>query len=290
MAEKSRYRFKGHESFVLREGWLNKGLFAVNRNPRVFFENFGADALGVGPNMAKAIRYWMRSAGLTKESAKDGVKLTEKGALILQYDPYIEDMFTLWLVHCGIASNRTQATAWSLFFNDFPYDEFDRDRLFSEMKQMAAELCGGKAAQSSVESDCDAILHMYAPDMQRESSPEEKNVSPFGKLGLLKRGNGGYERRQPDLNRLPEAVVWYLMAEQLDGRTSVYLDDLLEMRNGPGRLLGLKRPALLEILERLSQTGTITINRTAGLNMVYLSKEAVGSEIIRDYYTKEHTA
>ena len=27
---KNKYRFKGHESFILREGWLNKGLYEVD--------------------------------------------------------------------------------------------------------------------------------------------------------------------------------------------------------------------------------------------------------------------
>ena len=31
---KNKYRFKGHESFILREGWLNKGLYEVDRNPK----------------------------------------------------------------------------------------------------------------------------------------------------------------------------------------------------------------------------------------------------------------
>ena len=50
-------KLKGHETFALREGWLNKGLAKVDANPKVFSENYGADALGVGSNMAKAIRY-----------------------------------------------------------------------------------------------------------------------------------------------------------------------------------------------------------------------------------------
>ena len=58
MTEKNKYRFKGHESFILREGWLNKGLFEIEKNAKVFSENYGADELGVGPNMAKSIRYW----------------------------------------------------------------------------------------------------------------------------------------------------------------------------------------------------------------------------------------
>ena len=56
MTEKNKYRFKGHESFILREGWLNKGLFEIEKNAKVFSENYGADELGVGPNMAKSIR------------------------------------------------------------------------------------------------------------------------------------------------------------------------------------------------------------------------------------------
>ena len=84
---KNKYRFKGHESFILREGWLNKGLYEVDRNPKVFSENYGADALGVGPNMAKAIRYWLRAAELVTDSPKTGVMLTAIGQLILAHDP-----------------------------------------------------------------------------------------------------------------------------------------------------------------------------------------------------------
>ena len=34
---KNKYRFKGHESFILREGWLNKGLYEVDRNPCLLY-------------------------------------------------------------------------------------------------------------------------------------------------------------------------------------------------------------------------------------------------------------
>lgn len=47
---KIKYRFKGHESFILREGWLNKGMREVRNDPFVFSQNYGADVLGVGPN------------------------------------------------------------------------------------------------------------------------------------------------------------------------------------------------------------------------------------------------
>lgn len=285
MAEKSNYRFKGHETFVLREGWLHKGLSEVKKNPKVFSEHYGADALGVGPNMAKAIRYWLRAAGLVDDSSKSNVTLTEMGELIASYDPYMEDVFTPWLLHCRIVANEKQATAWNLFFNRFSYEEFDKNQMYREMKELVSELPGGeRVSEKSIEGDCDAILHMYLPKKERESNPEEKNISPFGALGLLKNNGNSFERRQPDLNRLPEEIVWYLLAETKKGKTSVSLEDLLEQPGGPGKVLFLKRMALMELLDRLEAKGRITINRTAGLHMVYWERTWSGLEVAEEYY------
>ena len=39
MSEKTvKIRLKGHETFILREGWLAKGLRAVSDDPKVFSE------------------------------------------------------------------------------------------------------------------------------------------------------------------------------------------------------------------------------------------------------------
>ena len=241
---KNKYRFKGHESFILREGWLNKGLYEVNRNPKVFFENYGADALGVGPNMAKAIRYWLRAAELVTDAPKTGVTLTNIGKLILEHDPCVEDYFTLWLIHCIIAKNRELATAWNIYFNQVSYEEFKKQQLYDEMETLANDFVGEeKVAQSSIYADCDAILRMYMPG--KETNPEEKNSSPFGKLGLLKNIDGLYCRRQPDLNKLPEEIVWFLLVDKEADRTSIYLDDLWKEVNSPGKILQLKRTALI---------------------------------------------
>ncbi len=283
-------RFKGHETFTLREGWLNKGLNEVRKNPRVFAQNYGADALGVGPNMAKAIRYWLRCAGLTRETAKDGVFLTDMGELIFARDPYTEDPFTLWLLHCRIASNRAQATAWNLFFNRFGYEEFERRQLAEEMRGLAAaaarEAGTTVPAEKSVEDDCDAIVHMYLDKGESGGTPEDKNVSPFAVLGLLEPADGKYCRKQPDPGRLPEDVVLCLMEQCVRGKKSIGIDELLIMENGPGRLLQLKRNALAELLERLEARGRVTVNRTAGLNMVYPAEELTQYEAAEAYYRR----
>lgn len=289
LAEKKGIRFKGHETFTIREGWINKGLIEINKNPLVFNTNYGADALGMGPNMAKALRYWLKCANLTEENAKTGVHLTPIGKLILEEDPYIEDIFTLWMIHCRIAANDRQATAWSLFFNRFSYEEFSKNEFISEMKELAflaAEEISPdkKVADASVVSDCDAILHMYVKRSKENGTPEEKNVSPFARLELLKLMDGKYARKQPDLDCLPEEVVLYLLVDCLGDKTSINMDELLTVANGPGKLLQLKRNALAELLEKLEKKEEIIMNRTAGLNMVYLPQKISAEKVVERYY------
>lgn len=284
MAE-NKYRFKGHGSFTIREGWLNKGLIAVRDNPKVFAENAGVDKLGVGPNMAQAIRYWLRCSGLTQDRPREGVFLTWLGQLLYDKDCYFEQDLSLWLVHCNIVLERELATSWDLFFNQFSYEEFDKKTMSEEMMHLAKKYAGdGKVAETSVESDCEAILHMYFKKDEKSGSPEEKNVSPFGKFQLLKKTGDIIQRKQPNLRNLPEEVVWYVLKRQLHGENSISIEELLEGEDSPGKMLQLKRTGLLELLGRMEEREWITINHTAGLDMVYLKTDKTAKDIIEAYY------
>lgn len=288
MAEK-KYRFKGHESFILREGWINKGLREVAENQFLFQENYGADVLGVGPNMAKSLRYWMRCAKLLKEKGKDGVYLSELGEKLKEKDSYLEDVFSLWLLHCNIVKNQEQATAWNIFFNDYDEMEFTREGLEREMLKKVKELEGiGDFSEKSVENDCEALLRMYVKKSDRESDPEEKNISPFGKFELLKQKGKYYWKNQPALHMLPAEIVWYLLGDCVSEENSVSIDDLLVMPESPGNILNLKRTGLVEKLEELEAKGYIAMNRTAGLDMVYLVEKKTGAEIVETYFEEKN--
>ena len=51
---------------------------------------------------------------------------------------------------------------------------------------------------------------------------------------------------------------------------------MLNSPMSPGRILNLKRMALNEYLDHLEGQGYLTVNRTAGLDMVYLKKRKSG--------------
>ncbi|MCI9492131.1 MAG: DUF4007 family protein [Lachnospiraceae bacterium] len=279
-------RFKGHESFIIREGWLNKGLREVKRDPKVFYQNYGADALGVGPNMAKSIRYWLKCSGLTDEGVRSVVRLTELGEMVLKNDPYFEDIFSLWVVHCNIARNRRQATSWQLFFNEFEYEEFTKEELEQKMAGLAYGAAEGQNVPTrSVKEDCEAILRMYTKKPAKGVNPEEKNVSPFGVLGLLKQTEEGYAKSQPRLDQLPAEIALYLMAGKMGRRRAISIEDLLSQRGGPGKILHLKRNGLMELLGQLAWSEEIALDQTAGLDMVYLPEGNEPGQIVQRHYS-----
>ena len=95
-------KFRAHETFFIRKGWLSKGMRCVSNKPDVFIsrDENPMDVLGIGSNMVKALRYWLQVIGLTKEPAK-GKKyqsFTEFGRLVYKYDTYIEELGTLFLL------------------------------------------------------------------------------------------------------------------------------------------------------------------------------------------------
>ena len=109
-------KFKAHDTFFIRKGWLSKGLKNVKLDPTVFVRKDinPMDTLGLGANMVKAMRYWLQAVRLTEEplSGKRNQTLTPLGEVIWDNDKYMEEIGTLWLLHYELTSNKTEATAW----------------------------------------------------------------------------------------------------------------------------------------------------------------------------------
>lgn len=284
------YRLKGHESFVLREGWLTKGLKAVHDNPRVFSENSGADALGVGTNMAKSIRYWLRTAELTEESQREGVKLTECGNLIFKNDPYFEDIFSLWVVHANICRNFKLATSWNIFFNNIDVTFFKRDELIHMMTENIINITGDTTAPArSITDDCAAILHMYTENGDTSPDPEEKKTSPFAVLGFLNRIDANtFERQHPAMDTIDPLLILYMITDKLDKEGVLFIDDIVSGDNMPGKVFNLNRVIVNEYLDQLQNKGYICVNRTAGLDVVYPVGNSTAYATLQEHYERSN--
>ena len=56
-------KFRAHDTFFIRKGWLSKGMKYVYVKPDVFVDKNEnpMDVLGIGSNMVKALRYWLQT-------------------------------------------------------------------------------------------------------------------------------------------------------------------------------------------------------------------------------------
>ena len=286
MANKVNYKLKGHEKFLLREGWMNKGLFAAKENgTHIFLENQGPDVLGVGTNMVKSIRYWMQACGmLEKDGNKE--KLSDIAEIIFENDPYFEDVFSLWLLHSNIAKNIEQATFWYMFFNRFKADAFSKTELQGKLKQELFNYVGHQVTESSLKDDIDVLLNIYSKEEIRNEDPEDKNVSPLSVLGILKKEDETYYKVQPDLRKVDSALVLYEISCMFEDEKSLSIERIEAGEESLGAIYHMTMVTVNKYLDNLESLGYIRVDRTAGLDMVYPLNIKKPIEIIKDYYNK----
>lgn len=281
---KVKIRLQGHEKFALREGWLNKGLEILS-DPSIsdaFTRKDAPDIFGVGSNMVKSIRYWMKAVGLTKDN---GTELSELGELVAKYDTYLEKDFTLWLLHSNIAKNIEEATTWYMYFNRCDADDLGKDEIEAILLREVTKYANGqKFSEKSLKNDVDVLVNMYSKTKEKYD-PEDKNVSPFVRLGLVKKYDGKYIKSHPDKRLLNEQVVLYELAQRLEGRDSVSIEEAIDSEKGLSKIFNITSVMANGILDRLDAEGYIRVDRTAGLDMIYPVKTISARNVVLDYYT-----
>lgn len=284
---KIKIRLQGHEKFALREGWLNKGLIMVQNNPTIFQGKEGPDLLGIGSNMVKSLRYWLKAFGLIEESSNKGAVLTDMGKLILENDPYFEDIFTIWLLHSYIAKNVTDATSWYMFFNRVDTEDLEKDEIEAILiREIRKYAIGVTFSEKSVRNDIDVLLNMYSKTKEKVD-PEDKNNSPLSQLGLVKNTNGRYSKTRPDRRKVSEWNILYELSLVLQERDSISIEDVISGENGLAKIYHFTAVAANEYLDKLDAYGFIRVNRTAGLDVIYKAKDFSVKSVVEEYYKKQ---
>jgi len=301
---KHKFRLKGHEKFILREGWFSKGLIAVHDEceelkenkednedvyTKLFLREDSTDILGVGSNMVKSIRYWLKAFNVIEEKIGVGCKLTDLGEIIYENDPYIQQYFTLWLLHSNLLKNIEMATSFSIFFNKCDIDEFTKEDVNVLMNNEMKKYIQTSFSESSLKDDIDVILAMYSREKEENYDPEDKNVSPFSTLGILSKVGNKYYRKKVDFNIFDEWVVLYEIACLFDEdkkRKQIGINDLLEKDNNIGKIYNLSRIEVNNYLDILEKKKYINVIRTAGLDVIEQTKQFDVYSVINEYYKK----
>lgn len=295
-------KFRAHETFFIRKGWISKGMRYVVQAPDVFIskkEN-PMDVLGIGANMVKSLRYWLQAIGVTSEqvTGKRTQELTDFGKLIARYDTYIEEIGTLYLLHYKLASNIKIATSWYFFFNQFTMSDFSKDDFVTEIiKFIKMKNENINIAPRSIEDDFNCIINTYVPrykTMLSRVSAENNIDCPFGELGFIdiikKEQNVSiYKKVVPSVSTFNPWIILAVINDNANGRNEISLSELLTAENNIGKIFNLDSIAMLDILHNTESTGELKIVRTAGLDVIHLKKHHKFEECVERYYQSIET-
>lgn len=296
-------RFRAHETFAIRKGWLHKGMKNVVNSPTVFIDKDvnPMEKLGLGTNMVKALRYWLQVAGLTYENQKTRMQfLTRFGKLVWENDKYIEEDGTLYLIHYFLSSNKEMGTSWYYFFNHYNVTEFTKESYLESMKLFLYDQekeNGGKEIKFSERAlleDLDCILRTYLPS-QTKYSPESNMDSPFLDLQLLKVidiKEKVFAKNFPlslVINPLIILAIIVNEKEKLEEKDGIKVSDIkistLESApNNIGRIFNLNNLTVAMYLDKLQNMGYIKVVRTAGLDIVKINEELTFIDVVEKYY------
>ena len=285
-------RSKGHQTFILRDGWLNKGLVEMskNGNERIFNASDATDVFGVGTNMVSALKYWLQAFNVIQDRKGGGCELSELGKLILKNDSYLEDIFTIWILHSNIVKNYEKASLFHDYFNDDKIQTIEKEQLLTVFRRKWIDY---SIPESSIKSDIDVLFNTYCKEKINDD-PEDKIVSPLVELSLIKKNGNEYVKVQPDLRLIPDEVALYelsnLFKMQNNGvlkqGNSISIERTASGDYSLGCIYNLSKIATNQMLNRLENLKYIRVDRTAGLDMIYDERIPEPLDIIREYYAQ----
>lgn len=298
--------FAKHETFHIRDGWLYKGMAAIkrseaeNRSPSVFLDQAAPERLGLGRNMVHALRFWMQATGLAEERLEGRFvqRLTNFGEQVWQYDPFLEDEGTLWLIHYYLACSIEQATTWYWFFNHYAPISFTDEQMLEALSQWVVTTENERqVARGSLQKDVACFLRTYLTDL-RPNTPENLIESPLAKLGILVQATNGAEKRYYFQRfsgiHLDPLVLLYVLVERQEAvrptTAEVTLNRVLQEPMNVGRVFNLTTATLTDLIANLNRQHLdwqIRFTRTSGLDQLTLP--GIGkTEILQRYYQESN--
>ena len=292
-------RFSGHESFQCRNLWLKKGFDFIKQGPGDFSSEEAVLSLGVGKNMTTSIRFWMDAFGIREKNEPS--TLAEKLLGARGWDPYLEDLGSLWLLHYLLVS-RSKASIYHLVFNRFRKRriEFTKDHLITFLISYCEEK-GESHSPNTIASDVGVFLKTY---VKPNSKIEKGNIedlfsSLFIELSLVKEFQNiekvkdkekWYIIESSERESLPLEIFFYSILDNIEKGNysdSISLHKLLSADHSPGNVFALHPDALISKVERLVQRYSgLSYKEDGGVRELQIQQSFNKNAVLDEYYAR----
>lgn len=259
------YKYSGHETFPCRYAWLPKAAAEIAINPFLFSDEDEAMVdLGVGKNMVRSIRFWAEAAQVIKPRKAGGYEITKFAKDVLSckekkhegYDPYLESIETLWLIHWNIATNIDfRIFAWDFFINRWQQSELSTSNSIHALKRETTNL-NHQLSDINLSQQYDIFIHSYFPTRSKKGEVKEDNLDcPLTELEFLKQvgithssGNSAKSETVYSFNREPKneispALFSYCLNDYWESwhktESMLNFNSIVNGHNSPGQVFKL---------------------------------------------------
>lgn len=272
------HRISGHETFACRYAWLPKAAQEVDADSTILTAAKEDDAmvrLGVGKNMVRSIRFWAESANFI-QSTKVGHEVTEFGRDLLlgdgAFDPHLEDVQTLWLIHWKLATNQQSLIfAWDFLLNNFHEPELHASAVVRAFSKTLVQISNKEISRGSLEQLYDVFLHSYVPTRGRKGEVREDNLDcPLVELDLLRhtgltksalhpgRVEAKYSFRREEKAEISLSLFAYCLHEYWDARypqeQSIPFHSVVVGHGSPGQIFKIPEADIRSRLLGIDET------------------------------------
>ena len=302
MADGLKYKFSGHQTFVFRYGWLEKGVRGVAECPTIFKEDDALVRLGVGKNMVASIRHWCQMTQLvepdtgTTRNSGSVLRVSEIGERLLGekgWDPFMENDATLWMIHWLLVTNPKIGTIWQLLFCKYHRPDFTKRELIDYTVSFV-EREGLRAKASVITRDVDCFVRTYVAGETggKHATPEETFTCPLLELDLMQLTPDGelYRFAVGPKPTLCTAMFAYALRDHFEraraGRNTMTIQECLYGEGSPGQVFKLDENTLIEYVELLEElTGeAVQLDETAGLKQIYRRRTFDPVALLEEHY------
>lgn len=280
---KVKYTFSGHESFFCRSLWLKKGFDFVEDGLK-FSADDSVVKLGVGKNMVSSIRYWMKAFGLL-----DGEELTDVARAILRteggYDPYLEDLGTLWLLHYMLVTKEV-ASIYNLAFLYFKKErngEFTKEQLQLFVRRKCDETGNSSLYnENTVKRDVGVFLQNYVTPNTLKSN--EDFAALLLNLNLIKQGDKSYYFNDLSKSTVIPDIFLYAILDRCGSSKSISFDELMDVAS----IFCMTKTELIDMLMELTAkyTNALQYSDNSGVRQLLFLKKLNKNEVLNQYYRR----
>ena len=286
-------RFTGHETFPCRYPWLPKAVAALSDHPNLFKNiDKAIVVLGVGKQMARAIKFWVEAAKLVEKEKNGDLKVISLGEDLLGkkgFDPYLEDIQTLWLIHWNFSTHpENPIFAWDYLMNRWQEPEIAPSRAVDAFKKEADSL-DRQLSIVTLKQHFNIFLHTYVPTRGKKGNILEDNLdSPLTELDLIQQigetfsdSNGKLEpvyvfNRDPK-PEISQQLFFYCLNDFWEtyhsGEKSLQFREVTSGYGSPGQIFKLPEHEIRDRLEDIEDFTDGAMRFRESVNLRHIQKQ-----------------